>query len=144
MKKFITFILILLFNQIIFAQKDQYYDFIKTWNFIKYYHLDIASGKMDADSLFLVTVKNINSKDNFNSVINKLSQNLNKKLTTSAPAETSKDVLTKNQNFDWFRNNGKISSENKNLLNTIYSHRYNYELLKEGKSVNTEKKILFS
>lgn len=143
MKKLATFIFIFLFNQIIFAQKDPYYDFIKTWNFIKYYHPDVASGKIDADSLFLVTVKNINSKDDFNTVINKLSQNLNKNLTTSAPAETSKDVLTKNQNFDWFRNNGKISSENKNLLNTIYSHRHNYELLKEGKAVSTEKKYSF-
>ena len=70
MKKLIIFIFIFAFNQIIFAQKNQYADFIKTWNFIKYYHPDVASGKVDADSLFLSTVKNINSKDDFNSVIN--------------------------------------------------------------------------
>lgn len=143
MKKTITFIFIILFSQIIFAQKEQYYDFIKTWNFIKYYHPDVASGKVDADSLFLVTVKNINSKDDCNSVINKLSQNLNKNLTNTAPTDTSKDILAKNQNFNWFRKNGKISSENKNLLNTIYNHRFNFELLKE-KSVCDEKKYSFS
>lgn len=142
MKKTITFIFIILLHQIIFAQKDQYYDFIKTWNFIKYYHPDVASGKVNADSLFLVTVKNINSKDDFNSVINKLSQNLNKNLTNPAPTDTSKDILAKNQNFNWFRKNGKISSENKNLLNTIYNHRFNFELLKE-KSVSDEKKYSF-
>ncbi len=143
MKKLINVIFILLFNQIIFAQKDQYYDFIKTWNFIKYYHPDVASGKIDADSLFLHTVKNINSKDDFNSVIGKLSQNLNKNLSIPAPAETSKDVLTQNQNFDWFQKNKNISAENKNLLNTIYNHRYNFELLKEGTLVSTEKKYSF-
>ncbi|WEK71614.1 MAG: S41 family peptidase [Candidatus Chryseobacterium colombiense] len=143
MKKLIIFIFILLFNQILFAQKEQYYDFIKAWNFIKYYHPDLASGKTDADSLFLASVKNINSKDDFNSVIDKLSKNLNKKLTILAPAETSKDVLTQNQNFDWFQKNGKISSENKSLLNNIYRHRYNFELLKDGKSVSTEKKYSF-
>ncbi|GAA5085925.1 hypothetical protein GCM10023210_07220 [Chryseobacterium ginsengisoli] len=143
MKKASIFIFILLFNQIIFAQKNQYYDFIKTWNFIKYYHPDVASGKIDADSLFLNTVKNINSKDNFNSIIGKLSQNLNKNLTTQAPTETSKDVLTKNQNFEWFHKNGKISTENKNLLNTIYKNRFDYGLLKEGKSVSDEKKYPF-
>jgi len=143
MKKIILFICILIFNQIIFAQKDQYYDFIKTWNFIKYYHPDVASGKIDADSLFLNTIKNINSKDDFNSVIHKLSQNLNKNLTIPAPAEASKDILTQNQNFDWYQKNGKISSENKNLLHTIYNHRYNFELLKEGKLVSTEKKYPF-
>jgi len=142
MKKTITFIFIIFLHQIIFAQKNQYYDFIKTWNFIKYYHPDVASGKVNADSLFLVTVKNINSKDNFNSVINKLSQNLNKNLTNPAPTDTSKDILAKNQNFNWFRKNGKISSENKNLLNTIYNHRFNFELLKE-KSVSDEKKYSF-
>lgn len=143
MKKLITFIGVLLFNQIFFAQKEQYYDFIKAWNFMKYYHPDLASGKTNADSLFLASVKNINSKDDFNSVIDKLSQNLNKKLTILAPAETSKDVLTQNQNFDWYQKNGKISSENKNLLNNIYRHRYNFELLKDGKLVSTEKKYLF-
>jgi C-terminal processing protease CtpA/Prc len=143
MKKAPLILLFCLFQQFIFAQKDQYNDFMKTWNFIKYYHPDVASGKIDADSLFLTTLKNINSKDDFNSVIEKLSQNLNKNFTNSVPTETSKDILTKNQNFDWFQKNGKISSENKALLNSIYNHRYNFELLKEGKSVNDEKKYSF-
>ncbi|MDQ0593127.1 C-terminal processing protease CtpA/Prc [Chryseobacterium ginsenosidimutans] len=143
MKKTGILISFLLFQQFIFAQKDQYYDFMKTWNFIKYYHPDVASGKIDADSLFLVTIKKINSKDDFNSVIEKLSQSLNKNVTIPAPKETSKDILTKNQNFDWFQKNGKISAENKTLIQNIYNHRYNFELLKDGKSVSDEKQYPF-
>lgn len=143
MKKTSVLLIFFLFQQYIFAQKDQYYDFIKTWNFIKYYHPDLASGKIDADSLFLVNVKNISSQDNFNSIVEKLTEKLNKKFTASAPAETSQDVFTKNQNFDWFQKNRKISSENKEVLNSIYNHRYNFEDLPKGKSVSDEKKYAF-
>jgi len=85
MKKTSVLLIFFLFQQYIFAQKDQYYDFIKTWNFIKYYHPDLAGGKIDADSLFLMNVKNISSQDDFNSIVEKLTGKLNKKFTASAP-----------------------------------------------------------
>jgi len=144
MKKTSVLLIFFLFQQYIFAQKEQYYDFIKTWNFIKYYHPDVASRKIDADSLFLVNVKNISSQDDFNSIVDKLTGKLNKKFTTSAPAETSQDVFSKNQNFDWFQKNRKVSSENKDLLNTIYKYRYNFENLPKGKLVSEEKKYPFA
>ncbi|WP_426474744.1 S41 family peptidase [Chryseobacterium balustinum] len=144
MKKTSVLLIFFLFQQSVFAQKDQYYDFIKTWNFIKYYHPDLASRKIDADSLFLVNVKNISSQDDFNSIVDKLTGKLNKKFTASAPAETSQDVLSKNQNFDWFQKNRKVSSEDKDLLNTIYKHRYNFENLPKGKLVSDEKKYPFA
>ncbi len=143
MKKTSVLLIFFLFQQSVFAQKDQYYDFIKTWNFIKYYHPDLASGKINADSLFLVNVKNISAQDDFNSITEKLTAKLNKKFTASAPSETSRDVLSKNQNFDWFQKNRKVSSENKDLLNTIYKHRYNFENLPKGKLVSDEKKYPF-
>lgn len=143
MKKTSVLLIFFLFHQYIFAQKDQYYDFIKTWNFIKYYHPDLATGKIDADSLFLMNVKNISSQDDFNSIVEKLTGKLSKKFTASAPAETSQDVFTKNQNFDWFQKNRKISSENKEVLNSIYNHRYNFEDLSKGKLVSDEKKYAF-
>ena len=143
MKKTLVLLIFFLFQQSVFAQKDQYYDFIKTWNFIKYYHPDLASGKINADSLFLVNVKNISAQDDFNSITEKLTAKLNKKFTASAPSETSRDVLSKNQNFDWFQKNRKVSSENKDLLNTIYKHRYNFENLPKGKLVSDEKKYPF-
>ena len=143
MKKTLVLLIFFLFQQSVFAQKDQYYDFIKTWNFIKYYHPDLASGKINADSLFLVNVKNISAQDDFNSITEKLTAKLNKKFTASAPAEISRDVLSKNQNFDWFKKNRKVSSENKDLLNAIYKHRYNFENLPKGKLVSDEKKYPF-
>jgi len=143
MKKTLVLLIFFLFQQSVFAQKDQYYDFIKTWNFIKYYHPDLASGKINADSLFLVNVKNISAQDDFNSITEKLTAKLNKKFTASAPAEISRDVLSKNQNFDWFQKNRKISSENKDLLNAIYKHRYNFENLPKDKLVSDEKKYPF-
>lgn len=143
MKKTSVLLIFFLFHQYIFAQRDQYYDFIKTWNFIKYYHPDLASGKIDADSLFLVNLKNISSQDDLNSIVEKLTGKLNKKFTTSALAETSKDVLTKNQNFNWFQKNRKISAENKDGLNSIYNHRYDFENLPKGKLVSDEKKYPF-
>ncbi|MBM7419295.1 MULTISPECIES: S41 family peptidase [Chryseobacterium] len=143
MKKTSVLLIFFLFHQYIFAQKDQYYDFIKTWNFIKYYHPDLATGKIDADSLFLMNVKNISSQDDFNSIVEKLTGKLNKKFIASAPAETSQDVFTKNQNFNWFQKNRKISSENKEVLNSIYNHRYNFENLPKGKLVSDEKKYAF-
>jgi C-terminal processing protease CtpA/Prc len=104
----------------------------------------VASRKIDVDSLFLVNVKNISSQDDFNSIVDKLTGKLNKKFTASAPAETSQDVLSKNQNFDWFRKIKKLSKENQDLLNTIYKHRYNFENLPKGKLVSEEKKYPFA
>ncbi|SDQ71519.1 hypothetical protein SAMN05421664_2295 [Chryseobacterium soldanellicola] len=68
MKKTLIFTLIFIFQQFIFGQKNQYSDFIKTWNFIKYYHPDLAGRKIDADSLFLANVEKINSKQDFNEI----------------------------------------------------------------------------
>ncbi|WP_415328513.1 S41 family peptidase [Chryseobacterium sp. MMS23-Vi53] len=143
MKKLKIFILFFLFQQFIFAQKNQYSDFIKTWNFIKYYHPDLASRKMDADSLFLINIEKINLKQDFNEIIKQLTQNLNTKFSAAPIIENQKDILSVNQNFDWFEKNKKISQENKNLLNDIYKNRFNYELLKEGQSISDEKKYMF-
>lgn len=143
MKRTVIILVLFFFQQSLSAQKEQQYFFLKTWNFLKYYHPDLAGGKKDADSLFLATIKSVDSNDDFNSIILKLSKDLNKTLTNLAPAETSTDILTKNQNFDWFQKNSKISSENKALLNNIYHHRYNFELLKEEKLVSDEKKYSF-
>lgn len=143
MKKTSILFIFLLFHQYVSSQINQQYDFIKAWNFIKYYHPDLASGKVDADSLFLVNVKDLSTKDDFNSVIARLTSKLNKKFTTSASTETSKDIMMQNQNFDWFRNNRKISADNKDVLNNIYNHRYNFESLPKGKLVSDEKEYTF-
>jgi C-terminal processing protease CtpA/Prc len=144
MKKITFFILFLAVQQFIFAQKSQYADFIKTWNFVKYYHPDLASRKIDADSLFLVNIEKVNPKQNFNEIITLVTRNLNTKFSLPPIIETQKDILSVNQNFDWFQKNKKISKENKDLLNNIYKNRFDYGFLPEGKSVSDEKKYPFS
>lgn len=143
MRKISIVCIFLFFHQYVSAQKNPQYEFIKTWNFIKYYHPDLASGKVNADSLFLANVKDVNTNYDFNAVINKLTSKLNKNLITSAPTETSKDLMLQNQNFDWFQKNRKISASNKDLLNNIYKHRYNFENLPKGKLVSDEKEYPF-
>ncbi|MDR6158438.1 C-terminal processing protease CtpA/Prc [Chryseobacterium sp. SLBN-27] len=144
MKKITFFILFLAVQRFIFAQKSQYADFIKTWNFVKYYHPDLASRKIDADSLFLVNIEKVNPKQNFNEIITLVTRNLNTKFSSPPIIETQKDILSVNQNFDWFQKNKKISKENKDLLNNIYKNRFDYGFLPEGKSVSDEKKYPFS
>lgn len=144
MKKITFFILFLAVQQFIFAQKSQYADFIKTWNFVKYYHPDLASRKIDADSLFLVNIEKVNPKQNFNEIITLVTRNLNTKFSLPPIIETQKDILSVNQNFDWSQKNKKISKENKDLLNNIYKNRFDYGLLPEGKSVSDEKKYPFA
>lgn len=143
MRKISIVCIFLFFHQYVSAQKNPQYNFIKTWNFIKYYHPDLARGKVNADSLFLANVKGVNTNDDFNAVITKLTSKLNKNFVTSAPIETSKDLMLQNQNFDWFQKNRKISAGNKDLLNNIYKHRYNFENLPKGKLVSDEKDYLF-
>ncbi|AZA58393.1 S41 family peptidase [Chryseobacterium shandongense] len=144
MKKITFFILFLVVQQFIFAQKNQYADFIKTWNFVKYYHPELASRKIDADSLFLVNIEKVNTKQNFNEIITLVTRNLNTQFSSPPIIETQKDILSVNQNFNWFQKNKKISKENKDLLNSIYKNRFDYGLLPEGKSVDDEKKYPFA
>lgn len=143
MKKITIFTLIITIQQFIFAQKNQYADFIKTWNFVKYYHPDLASGKIDADSLFLVNIEKVRPKQNFNEIITLVTQNLNTQFSSPPIIDNNKDILSVNQNFDWFQKNKKITAENKNLLNNIYKNRFDYGLLPKGKSVSDEKEYPF-
>ena len=143
MKKITLFTLFIIVQQFIFAQKNQYADFIKTWNFVKYYHPDLASGKIDADSLFLVNIEKVRPKQNFNEIITLLTQNLNTQFSSPPIIDNNKDILSVNQNFDWFQKNKKITAENKNLLNNIYKNRFDYGLLPKGKSVSDEKEYPF-
>lgn len=143
MKKTAFILLFFLFQQFIFAQKEQQYYFMKTWNFLKYYHPDLASRKIDADSLFLANIEKVNANSNFNDIINQLTKNLNTRFSTAPIVDNQKDILSVNQNFSWFQKNKKITTENKILLNNIYKNRFDYTLLEKGKSISDEKKYPF-
>ncbi|MGN7706372.1 S41 family peptidase [Chryseobacterium sp. 22543] len=124
MKNIFILFFVVVINATVCAQKNSYAYFMKTWNFIKYYHPDVASGKKDADSLFLETIGRVNEKSDENAVITFLSANLNHKFSGAPVIDTPKDVLSVNQDFRWYQNNKKVSSENKIVLNDIYSHRF--------------------
>ncbi|MDW9382949.1 hypothetical protein, partial [Chryseobacterium sp. JV558] len=81
MKNIFILFFVIAIQTTVHAQKDRYPYFMKTWNFIKYYHPDVANGKKDADSLFLETIGKVNEQSDENAVITLLSKNLNNKFS---------------------------------------------------------------
>lgn len=121
----ITLILFSLLLHFSYATGSSQYEVIKVWNFLKYYHPDLASGKINADSLF---IKHIDQKYNdVNNVISAFTQGLGNNFTAEVISNNSKDVIDANQNFDWYRKNPNITKSNKKLLDNIYRNRYQAE-----------------
>ncbi|MBT2622812.1 S41 family peptidase [Chryseobacterium sp. ISL-6] len=131
MKKIIILFFLFLIQQVIYAQKEQYAFFMKTWNFLKYYHPDLASGKVDADSLFLANIEKVDEKSDANSIIKQLSGKLSNPISHSLVIDEAKEALTVNQNFDWYKKNKMLTAEGKTILSTIFEHRYIGKVLKE-------------
>ncbi|MDR6919171.1 MULTISPECIES: S41 family peptidase [Chryseobacterium] len=123
MKKF-TILFLVIIHSLVYGQKDQYHFFFKTWNFLKYYHSDIAGGKINADSLFLATVGKVNSQSDINTIIHLLSENLNHTFSKVPVSDHEKNILSVNQDFGWFQKSKKISAENRLFLNNAYSRRF--------------------
>ncbi|PTB97232.1 hypothetical protein C9994_03705 [Marivirga lumbricoides] len=123
MKKNLVLLITLFISYQISAQEKSPYDYIKVWNFLKFYHPDLASGKIDADSLFL---ENINQSQylDINESIELLTKNLKNQFTTKSEPNEETDVLRINQDFSWYRENPEIKRKYRKLLNKIYSHRF--------------------
>lgn len=124
MKKCIYFLLISMTHLCASAQKNSYTVFFKTWNYLKYYHPDFATGKLNADSLFLQDVKKITATTDHNAVIALLTNNLQQHFSTAAAKATATDVIKSNQDFSWFRESAGIDKGHKQLLENIYQHRF--------------------
>jgi C-terminal processing protease CtpA/Prc len=121
MKKPIT-ILLLIFIGRTYSQEVPQYEFFKLWNFLKYHHPDLASGKIDADSLFL---ENIHQPQiNFNTSIALLTKNLNNRFTIKAEPNSEVDVIKLNQDVNWLQKIPNIKRKYKKLLNDIYVNRF--------------------
>jgi C-terminal processing protease CtpA/Prc len=114
--------LLLLFVYSSYAQEVPQYEFIKVWNFLKYYHPDLASGKIDADSLFLDNI--LRSQLDINTSVALLSEKLDNNFTIKAQPNSQKDVIYTNQNFDWYQKHKVIKHKYKKLLNDIYTYRF--------------------
>lgn len=117
----LTILLTFLVSLNLSAQKELF-NYVKVWNFMKYYHPDLASGKKDADSLFVAHIPKDN--DDFNRGVSNLTKELSISKTLDSKPETSKDILDKNQNFNWFLKSKSLSKENKKRLENIFTNRW--------------------
>jgi len=104
------------------------YYFFKVWGFLKYNHPAIASGKMDADSVFLSNLPAVEVAKNdaeFNNAISNMLQQLGtvKKLPVPIKQPTEK-VLTKNIDQSWFTKDKYLSKAIGQKLQFIYQNRF--------------------
>ncbi|MEI5984629.1 MULTISPECIES: S41 family peptidase [Sphingobacterium] len=134
----IFLIICLFFLQQLHAKENPVFDFIKVWNFLKYYHPDLASGKLDADSLFL---NHIESKNlNINQSISLLTKGLTNIVNSTKKGNAPSDIVDDNQDFDWFERNPSITIKNKKLLRAIHRNRFigeqHYYVPKDGFTID--------
>jgi len=105
-------------------ETEKYFLFFKTWNFLKYYHPQFASGKKDADAVFM---KNLGLLDNISSQA-ELNTFLKVMLTDLGNDKrdlknTNPPILEVNPLHKWYLKNELINAELKNELLGIYTHR---------------------
>jgi C-terminal processing protease CtpA/Prc len=127
----VVFFLILTLSSSVFGQKttkpETFFLYFKTWNFIKYYHPDLASGKIDADSLFLKhlsEVEQMGDKESFNKLIDQILNSLYESHSESKPIKENGDVISKNLDFTWFEKSAFFDKKNKERLSTVFKNRY--------------------
>jgi C-terminal processing protease CtpA/Prc len=106
--------------------KNKFY-FFKVWGFLKYNHPVLTSGKVDADSLFLAKLKDIDAAKThkgMESVIVKLLRSLN---TTHAykiaVVDDGDKELLKNIDYRWYTSDSFFSAGLRKQLQQIYGHR---------------------
>ena len=104
------------------AQLSPQLEYIKIWNFLKYYHPDLASGKVDADSIFLAHIESPSLA--INSTVAGLTAALKPVPETNPQATDKQEVLTKNQNFDWYLHHPALLKKYKQKLSSIYRNRH--------------------
>ncbi|WP_131539316.1 S41 family peptidase [Pedobacter nototheniae] len=108
------------------SEADKYLIFIKTWNFLKYYHPAFASGKINADSFFLAKqklVENINTQPAINqTLINTINEIglLREDIKTDV---SIKNIIKINPLHKWYVDNKIVSDNLKSLLLQVYNNR---------------------
>ncbi|TDE12909.1 S41 family peptidase [Dyadobacter psychrotolerans] len=110
-----------------FTIEKQFY-YSKVWGFLKYDHPAIASGKADADSVFLSVLPAVDKAGNqaeFDKVLNDLLNQLNS-VTTPVGIKTAKagPLLTKNIDWKWRQKDKFLSGKIKKRLEFIYQNRF--------------------
>lgn len=100
--------------------------FFKVWNYVKYYHPAVASGRINADTLFLQSigaVDRIETSGEFNAFVHSFLDKLPRSENAKAP-KSKAPLLTKNRDSKWFTSNRLFNKANKKRLSAIFEHRY--------------------
>ncbi|MBW4359326.1 S41 family peptidase [Flavobacterium taihuense] len=146
MKK-ITLLLFLVLSQTLFAEvklteNQKLASTCKVWGFLKYYHPQVASGKMDWDKqLFevLPKIERANTKEEFSLVLEKWIDGLGEVPVNKPLAlDPTTDFFVKNLNLDWTKKNKLFSKNLSQKLEFITENRFqgkNYYVNLDGGSV---------
>ncbi|MCU7618444.1 S41 family peptidase [Chryseobacterium sp. PBS4-4] len=132
LKHFLLTIVCTLFTIHTFAQqsdqiKVKYY-YLKTWGFLKYYHPALASGRIDADSIFLKNyeaVDKIKNASQLDAILSGMISNLNfGQSFKPAPTKYSVTEMAQNVNQNWFTKETFLSVDLRKKLQYIYKNRF--------------------
>ena len=97
----------------------------KIWGFLKYYHPNVATGKINWDSVFVTQIRrinNIDSKNQYNEEIRKLLQTAGKSTYYSDTITTFTDSQLINYDFKWLEKSKLLKRKNKSEL--LYIRNY--------------------
>jgi hypothetical protein len=132
---FLLLLSVTLFSQLSQPSFDtqKKFTFFKTWNWLKYYHPDFATGKVKADSVFLQYLPEVD-KASDNAVFNRLITHILGQLSIPVnDAVTVKQFAWPNflvQNLDtfWLPNNELLSPAIKTKLRQVFKNRFTGEV----------------
>ncbi|WP_343632827.1 S41 family peptidase [Fluviicola sp.] len=122
---------ILAFSSTIFGQKQAnkeqlYFMYFKTWNFLKYYHPDLASGKRDADSLFFSNLSKLPAAED-QEAVHKFFRTMVTDLSvpkSQAGSIKPKDGLVSNIDFSWRERPEFFDPGTIQKLSAVFENRY--------------------
>jgi len=106
------------------SDTEKYSHFFQTWNFLKYYHPAFATGKLNADSVFLINVASlpaITTADPFNALVLKIVKDLdvaNPKFKIVGKTTGSKLPISK-----WFLSSSLLTPQIQQQLSEVYWQR---------------------
>lgn len=131
MYRSILLVLTLFIHSVSFGQKQTnteqlYVIYFKTWNFLKYYHPDLASGKRNADSLFLKHLPEIPAlKDQkaVNQFFKTVVTDLSVPKSEAGSIKESGDLLN-NIDFNWRKSLYFFDKETQQKLGGVFENRY--------------------
>jgi len=131
MKKTLLIVLLIFTSTCTFSQTisetDKRFYFFKIWNFTKYYHPDLASGKINADTLFfrnLDIIDGIKDRKNYNAFIASFLSELSTSKTPKIVKDDSKKILSQNLDQEWFKSDKLFTAANRKKLTFIFKNRY--------------------